>query len=149
MSYEERNALAGLISTLIVSLLFGMQLWQDYLSGEFIGPDGLKTWAQTIVWMVPTSIIICITTIIAVNVIYSIVTSSPNLNSVADERDAAIGKRGMQVTLVVVSIGFVAAIIILSTGGSALTGLTIILAGFVAGDMSGNLAKLAAYRFGY
>ncbi len=148
MEYEERNALGGVISTCAVTGWFGGRLLGQHRDGAFNGSDGVTLWAQSVLWMVPASMAICIGAIILIHVAHAILTATPHQGVLTDERDTAIGRRAMQMTLVVASVGFIAAIAALAAGWSALAGMNIVLAGFVAGDLSGNLFKLAIYRLG-
>lgn len=148
MDLEERNTIANIITTFIVLAVIGSKMWQMHLNGEFAGPDGVMIWARMVLWMIPACIVVIITVTILFNIAYSAMTGTEHATFLIDERDAAIGRRGMQVTMVVASIGFMLAIIAMALGWTAFAGLNIILIGFAAGDILGSLSKMAAYRFG-
>lgn len=148
MSHEERNTVTALIVSIIVLLYFGTSLRNDWIAGAFDGPDGIMIWARTVLWIIPFCIVFTIVATVAMNIGYAIITRTPNPDFISDERDAAIGRRGSLVTMVIASMGFIAALIALAFGWSALAGFNVILVAFYAADFVGNMSKMAAYRFG-
>ncbi|SFR34650.1 hypothetical protein SAMN04488005_0686 [Yoonia tamlensis] len=148
MSYEERNTVAGLITSLIVLVYFGGRIWGTWADGGFDGPDGLTLWARTVLWMIPACVVVTIVVTILFNIGHAIFTGTANPSFVTDERDAHIGKRAMQLSMVLISAGFLLALGVLAIGASALVVLNLILASFALGAVASEVFKLAAYRFG-
>ena len=148
MSHEERNTFAALMTSVFVLIYFGSSLRRDWRAGAFDGADGVATWAQTVLWIIPFCMVITIVVTIAVNILHAIATNTPNPSLLSDERDAMISKRGSLVTMIVASFGFIGALFAMAFGWSAIAGLSLILFGFWASDFIGNLTKIAAYRCG-
>lgn len=148
MSHEERNTFAGIITSLIVILYFGSKIRSNWGAGLYDGPNGASVWAQDVLWMIPFCIVLMIALTIAFNILHAIITNTPNPSSLTDERDTMIGRRGSIATMIVASMGFIAALIGMAMGWTALGGLNMILVSFAVADLVGNVTKVAAYRFG-
>jgi len=148
MSHEERNTVASLITSLAVLIYFGARIWGTWAEGGYAGPDGPQIWARNVLWMIPICVGVTIVVTIGFNILHAIFTNTPKPSFVTDERDTHIGRRGMLVTMIVVSFGFIGSLILLALGWQVLVVLNAILAAFVLGDIAGSLSKLAAYRLG-
>jgi hypothetical protein len=85
---------------------------------------------------------------IAFQILYAIVTNTPNPSFLTGERDTLIIRCGIQVTLVVASVGFTLAVIMLAHGWGAVGALNMILAGMALGAFAGDLFRIAVCRFG-
>ena len=148
MTSEERNAIGAIIAGIITFLIFGTRIWRTTASGGYDGDVGLSAWGWDVILLIFGGIGITITTVIVLHVVIAIVTNTPNPEMVADERDRMIAKRGTLATLVVVSTGFMAAVLMLATGWSAVAALNTILLGMALGSFASEFVKIAAYRFG-
>jgi len=149
MSQEERNAFAGVITSFVVLGYFGSRIYARLVDGVYDGPDGLMIWARSVLGMMAISIVITIAITIGVTILYAILTNTSDPSTMTDERDVEISKRGIQVTLVTVSVGLFVGLIGAAFGWSALVVLNVILLGFAIGAVTGDLSKLAAYRFAW
>ncbi len=148
MPHEERNAWGALIASAITFIYFGGQIWAATVAGGYAIADGLRLWAWDVLYLMGGGIVITIIVMIAFNILYAIVTNTPNPSFITDERDTMISRRGVQVTLVIASAGFIAAVIMLARGWGAVGALNAILIGMAAGAVAGDLYKVAVYRFG-
>ncbi|RYG92875.1 hypothetical protein EU803_01860 [Loktanella sp. IMCC34160] len=146
MTHTERNTLIAILINLGIIFVFGSRLWALHETGAFDAADGLTVWAKTVLWMIPVSIGATIVGTILFEILYSIATNNPKPELISDERDHQISIYGMRVTMVVASAGFIAALVGLAFGWTAVAALSLILAGFALGDLTGNLARMARYR---
>jgi CHASE2 domain-containing sensor protein len=117
-----------------------------YGEGAFAGDEGLAVWARTVLWVIPASVVASIVVTILFNIVFSIATQDEDPDTTVDERDRSISIKGMRVTMVVASAGFIGALAMLALGWSPLIGLNVILAGFALGDLSGSVTRMALYR---
>lgn len=147
MAQEERTVFASILTNLFVTLYFGSLIWGRARSGDFDGAEGLIHWARTVLWIIPVSVGITIVFAILFTIGYAIVTGQADPDTSSDERDRSISRFGMQVTMAVVSAGFIGTLVGIAFGWSALLALNLILLSFALGDLVGNLARIGRYRF--
>ena len=86
MSYAEREALAGLITSLIVIGLFLWQLSGQQAAGAFDGPDALQLWARAVLVLIGWSIGIAIVVNVAFAILHPLLTGEKS-DDRRDERD--------------------------------------------------------------
>jgi len=148
MTHQERNNLVAIINSLLVTGFFATRIFQMYQQGAFEGPDGLAIWAQTVLWIIPASIIGSIVLTILFNIFYAIATNNSKPSFVVDERDKMLSNRSMITTMIVVSAGFILSLVALAFGWPSFVVLNMILLSFAVGDLIGSLVKLVMYRWG-
>ena len=145
MSYAEREALAGLITSLIV---IGLLLWQlsgQQAAGAFDGPDALKLWARSVLVLIGWSIGIAILVAIASAILHSLVTGEKS-DDRRDERDRDIDRRALIWAWYLLSFGLLGVIIALAFGDTALSAMNAVLALCVLSEAFRDAAKLVLYR---
>lgn len=149
MSFEERNTVSGILISLISWGIMVTVLSRNWAAGIYHGEDGLMLWARSVLWLM----LICIGVGIAMTILftigYAILTGDKRPTTLTDERDHLIGLRGMQATLIVISIGIIAAIGTLAYGLPVLIMLNLVLVACALGDLAGNIVKLVLYRRGF
>ncbi|WP_309663533.1 hypothetical protein [Tabrizicola sp.] len=149
MSFEERNTVSGILISVISWGIMITVLARNAATGLYDGPDGPMLWARSVLWLILICIGIGIAMTILFTICYAIVTGDKRPTMLRDERDDLIGLRGIQVTLIVISIGIVAAIAALAYGLPILVALNMILAACALGDLAGMVTKLVLYRRGF
>lgn len=147
MSKDEREAYAALFSSLLMAALFYFGLSVGMTAAAFEGAEGVQAWAQQVLKLIGIGIVVTIIAHISVAVLHAAITREAN-DDLSDERDRAINARGMQVTLVVVSVGFLGMIGLLAWGKPVLVGLNLQLVSCVLGEILGSLARIYLYRRG-
>lgn len=147
MSKDEREAYAALFSSMLMATLFYLWISGGMTAGTFDGPPGVQAWARQVLKLIGLGILTTILAHIAVAILHAAITQEAN-EDLSDERDRAIKARGMQVTLVVISIGFLSMIGLLAWGKPVLVGLNLLLVGCVLGEFLGSLARIYLYRRG-
>ena len=149
MSHEERNTVAGIIAGILVNIWVIIRLQNLFADGRLSGDDAIKIWAQSMLWVIPVAIAFMIATTILFSIFHAIATNDAKPSFVVDERDHAISRFGMQVTMIATSVGFIGMIIALAMGVATLTVLIGVWFAFAIGSLAGDLAKLARYRRGF
>lgn len=152
MSYEERNTIAHLISTIVVvSGFFFYLLRMAPLEGAS-DAEALTILGRAFLVMVGAGIAATILATIVVNIGAGIAEGIRTGEEPAfetDERDRQIELRAMRMATLVLGAGFVASMALLAFGQPAFpVFLLIVLAGAVA-DVSGSVFKLILYRRGF
>ena len=145
MSYAEREALAGLITSLIV---IGLLLWQltvQQSAGAFDGPDALQLWARSVLVLIGWSIGIAILVAIASAILHSLVTGEKS-DDRRDERDRDIDRRALIWAWYLLSFGLLGVIIALAFGDTALSAMNAVLGLCVLSEAFRDAAKLVLYR---
>lgn len=148
MSYEERNAVTGILVCSVNWAIMLTILLQKSAAGLFDGPSGPEQWARAVLWLILIGIGVGIVMTVLFNIGYASVTGERKAIFLRDERDAMIGLRGIQATLIVITIGILIAIAALALGTSVITTLNIILAGCALSSFASDVTKLILYRRG-
>lgn len=148
MSFEERNTVIYLFVSLLVAGIFGTRIWEGTVDGRFDGAQGLVDWARTVLWMVPVAIGLTIAAVIIGQIIYAIATGDRDPNTDSDERDHEVSARAARFTMVIFSMGWLGAIVMLASAYTTLAALNLMLFAGWFSDVIGNLVKLRIYRHG-
>jgi len=146
MSFEERNALIGLVTDVLVIALFVWQITSQSAAGAFDGPDAYTAWAQLVLTMIIVSIAASIAVTIAINIALRLITGQKMPPHLVDERDHQIRLRGAQVTLLLTSGVFLGGVALLALDTSLFTVLNVMLSAFAVGTLTGSFTKLALQR---
>jgi hypothetical protein len=145
MSYAEREALAGLITSLIVIGLFLWQLTGQHAAGAFDGPDALQAWARSVLILIGWSVGIAIAVAILSAILHSILTGEKS-DDRRDERDRDIDRRALLWAWCLLSFGLLGVIVSLAFGDTALTAMNMVLALCILSEAFKDAAKLILYR---
>lgn len=148
MSFEERNTVIYIVVSLIIAAVFGSQIWTGTTDGSFAGMEGLVSWARTVLWMVPLGVVITIAAVILGQIIYGITTGDGDMDTASDERDHEVSARAARVTMVIFSLGWLAAIVLIASAYPIIAALNLMLFAGWLSDLIGNLVKLRIYRNG-
>ncbi len=148
MSFEERNAVSGILVGFVTWAIMLTVLLQESAAGVFEGSAGLEQWARTVLWLILLGIGLAIAMTILFNIAYAMITGEKKPDFLRDERDTLIGLRGMQATVIVLTTGIVGAFIALAFGVSILVVLNLILAACALSSFASEVTKLALYRWG-
>ena len=149
MTYQDRNNVVSILINLIVNGYIVSRLFEMNAAGAFDGPDAVNVWARMVVWVIPISIAATIVGTILFNIGYAIATGNEKPSFLVDERDKLFEQRGIIAVVVFAAFGFVAAIISLALGASALVGFNIIYFSMALGSMADDGVKFISYRRGY
>jgi len=147
MSYGEREALSGLITSLIVIGLFLWQLTGQHAAGAFDRPDGLQIWARAVLVLIGWSIGIAIAVTILFAILYSILTGEKS-DDRRDERDRDIDRRALTWAWYLLSFGLLGVIVSLAFGDTAFKAMNMVLALCITSEAFRDATKLVLYRRG-
>ena len=146
MPSEQRNTIVGLITSLIVNGYFFWRIKGMFADGTSEAADGLQIWAQTVLWVVPVSIVATIALTILASILHGILAGETKGIFVKDERDRQFEFLGMGATMAMAVAGFLGSMVLLALGYSPFIAFNLIYLSFALGDVAGNLLKLALYR---
>jgi hypothetical protein len=147
MPLGEREALTGLVTTLIVLALFGVRLSGQHAEGLFTGPEALQTWARAVLVLIAWSIGIAIAVTIGFHILYTGLTGEKTEDR-RDERDRDIDRRAITWAWYFLSFGILGVIIDLALGASALRAMNLIMGLCLGTEMFKDGFKLWHYRRG-
>lgn len=164
MSYQERRTLVNIISIALVAVAYCIYAFGRYQSGAVAAGD-LKFWAGAILIFIGVSIVATIIIQIVFHILMSIaiavegkirneqwddqeISKSINAEMVEDEMGKLIELKSMPVGFGVAGIGFVAALVSLLLGYSAVVMLNILFFSFSGGSLLNGVAQLVYYRRG-
>jgi hypothetical protein len=147
MSSGERDAVTGLVTTVIVIGLFLWLLGQQQARGLFVGPDALQVWARSVLLLVCGSIGIAILVAIVFHIGYRMLTGDTPTDQ-RDERDREIDRRALTWAWYLLSVGLLGVVVHLALGGSALAAMNLILALSAGAEVLRDATRLWFYRRG-
>lgn len=151
MTYQERTALAHLISTIVVIGGFLYYVLSLHQQGVFNAPDGLATLGRAVLVMTAAGVVLSILAGIVVNIIAGMIHHARHGEDddfITDERDKLLELKAMQVASYTLGIGFVLSMVALALGQSAFFIIvSLVVAGAIA-DIFASLTKLYLYRRG-
>jgi len=148
MSYQERRALASLISTLLFSTVYFGYVLQRYPAGDPYSPDVFRFWGLSILVYIPVSIIANIVIHIVVSMAHTMATKEQE-HPFADERDRLIELRATQNAIYVFTVGFLLAMGSLAVNlPPSVKFIVLIVSGIMTGIV-GALSELYFYRKGF
>lgn len=147
MPLGEREALTGLITTLIVIVMFLWVLTGQQAAGAFAGPDALQLWARQVLKLIGISIGIAIGVTILFHIAYGIFTGEKPLDQ-RDERDREIERTALTWAWYLLSFGILAVIIHLAFGASGLRAMNLIMGLCLVSEAFKDSLKLWLYRRG-
>ncbi len=149
MSYEERNALSGLLTSIVAWSIMGGVMWRQYTDGLYDGPDGVMHWARAMLWLMLYGIGFGIVIAILFAIVDGILHPNDKNRTQSDERDRTIALLGHRIVLVAMSAGLIGAILGMAFGWTAVQGLMLIVVSCALGDTVGVAYKVFLYRRGF
>lgn len=147
MPVGQREALSGLVTTIIVSVLFLWRLAAQHEAGVFTGPDALQIWARSVLVLIAISIGVAIAVTIVTHVAEAALTGEKP-DDRRDERDRDIERRALTFSWYLLSVGILGVIIDLALGASAFRAMNLILGLCMGSEMFKDALKLWFYRGG-
>jgi uncharacterized membrane protein len=148
MSYNERRVVAALVSTILISALYFVYVFQRFPAGNAYSPEVFHFWGLSILILLPVSTAANIAVQIASSIGVSMTTNEKQARF-SDERDRLIELRATRNALYVFTLGFVLAMgsLVIDQPPSVMF-IVLIAFGFMAG-MIGYISQLYFYRKGF
>ena len=115
MTYQEKKGLTNIISSILITTIYGIIMYQRYLNGAIDDSNIFKFWAIIILIFIPISIVARIIIMIIFHIIESVVQAAQGkeledeLDSV-DERDKLIQMKSNSIAMYIFSLGFIIAL---------------------------------------
>ncbi len=116
MSYQEKQSLTNIISSIIITAVYAVVMYQRYLNGSLDDSNIFRFWAIVILIFIPISIIARIVIMIIFHIIESVIQAAQGkeledeIADVVDERDRMIQMKSMAISMYIFSLGFVVAL---------------------------------------
>ena len=115
MTYQEKKSLTNIISSILITTIYGIIMYQRYLNGAIDDTNIFKFWAIIILIFIPISIVARIIIMIIFHIIESVVQAAQGkeledeLDSV-DERDKLIQMKSNSIAMYIFSFSFIIAL---------------------------------------
>lgn len=154
MSYQEQRSLTYLITNIILFTVYGLIIYNRYQAGQFDTDNLMRFWAIVILLYIPITIIARIVVTIVFVILHAIVSEvagegADEVNMVSDERDKLIEMKSSQIELILIGVGFVAALVT-QLFGLSVHAFFLTFVGFMfATDVLSEIANLRYYRRGF
>ncbi len=148
MSYQERRTLVSLLSTILISALYFVYVFQRYPSTDAYSPDVFRFWGSAILILIPVSIVSKIVIYIVFSILNTIATQEQE-PAFSDERDRSIELRATRNSLYVFTFGFLLAMgsLVIDRPPSVMF-ILLILSGIVS-EIVGDITQVYFYRRGF
>lgn len=149
LSYQEKSIIISLLGSFIVYVLFGLLAIWRIRGGDLGSHNIFQFWGRAVLLLIGVQIVLAIIGQIILHVIHAIAAREDEIPTFEDERDKLIELKATRTTFAVFGVGFILSMIVLAVGGPLVSVPVLMLAGMMAADMMGNIAKLYFYRRGY
>ncbi len=152
MSYQESKSLTNILSVIIITGIYSLIVYQRYSVGSFDTTNVFKFWAIVILIFIPISIVSKIIIMILFSIGTAVVQTAQGEETddldFVDERDKLIELKATKISLIIFSLGFIAA---LATQAFSMNNhiffITLIIAGVIT-EIASELATIIYYRKG-
>lgn len=147
MSYQEKENIMSLISSILILGLYSLYVYNKYLDGNPDLINDFQFWGKTFLILIPVTIVAQIIIHIVFAIINKIVVDEEP-PSFTDERDKLIELKAIKISHWIFVIGFFQAMLTQSLGMQPwVMFISLISAGFIA-SIASNVAKIWFYRKG-
>jgi len=152
MSYQESKSLTNILSTIIVTGVYALIVYQRYLNGTVDTTDVFRFWALAILIFIPISVVARIIIMIIFTIANTVVQTAKGeeLDDVdfVDERDKMIELKSMRIALMIFALGFILALVTQVTNmNNHMFFITIIIFGVIS-DIFSEVITIFYYRKG-
>ena len=116
MSYQEKKSLTNIISSVVITTVYAVIIYQKYLDGVLDDSNIFRFWAIVILIFIPISIIARIIILIIYHILEAIVQTSKGkdiddvIDDVVDEREKLIQMKSNSISMYIFSLGFILAL---------------------------------------
>lgn len=148
MSYQEKNNLVTLVSSLVVMGNYFWRMYGMWIGGELDGEAANAIMGQSVLWLILVSIIVNVVAHVIFAVVHAAMTGGSDSSYVVDERDRLIELRGLRIGYYILGAGFVTSMIVLAMGYASILVFILIVFSFTVAGIAENLTRIAMYRWG-
>ena len=147
MSYQERNHMSSIFSSLVFILIYGMYIFQQYQSGIIDRIDSFSYWAYIVIIILGVKIGFNIVVQIFFKIIHSLITKE-NHPSVVDELDNLIELKSLKNAFITFMVGFLLAMLSAANGMPMYVMFNLLILSFFAAEIVGPYTQVYYYRKG-
>lgn len=147
MSYQERRAIATLISTILIPILYAVVMVQRYPEADAYAPEILRFWGSFFLILIPVSVVAKMI-IFIMFAIFNAITTGEEEPSITDERDRLVELKSMRNALYAFIVAFFLAIASLAVEQPPAVMFVILFVGGTVSGMVGDLSQFVYYRRG-
>ena len=115
MSYQEKQNIVNIFSGLLVTVIFGLLVYQRHLQGQFDLTEDFRTWGIVFLIFIGISVVVRIIIQIIFHIINAIATREEDVPK-EDERDKLIKLKAMRNSYYAFTSGFVVSVVGLALG---------------------------------
>lgn len=154
MTYNEKKTITNIISSILITSIYAIIIYNKYLNGVIDDSNIFKFWAIIILIFIPISIIARIIIMIIFHIIEAVYqkTQGEDLEDemdIVDERDKIIQMKANTISVYVFSIGFIIALITqLFNVSNHLFFIILFSFGFIS-DLVSEILMFKYYRKGF
>ncbi|MCK5732366.1 MAG: hypothetical protein KAH13_05060 [Tenericutes bacterium] len=116
MTYNEKKSLTNIVSSVLITTIYAIIIYQKYLNGVLDDSNIFKFWAIIILIFIPISIVARIIIMIVFHILESVVQTAKGNDiedemDVVDERDKLIQVKSTATSMYIFMLGFVLALV--------------------------------------
>ena len=115
MSYQEKQNIVNIFSGLLVTVIFGLLVYQRHMQGQFDLTEDFRTWGIVFLIFIGISVVVRIIIQIIFHIINAIATREEDVPK-EDERDKLIKLKAMRNSYYAFTSGFVVSVVGLALG---------------------------------
>ncbi|MEO8608215.1 MAG: DUF2178 domain-containing protein [Chloroflexota bacterium] len=147
MSYQERRAIASLISNVVITVLYSAYMLQRYPQGDTYSVEVFHFWGTFFVILIPVSIVAKIIIAIIFSILNAVATREVE-PVITDERDRLFELKALRNSLYVFAIGFIVAMASLVGDMPPAVMFIILIGAGVVSEIVGDMSQFYFYRRG-
>jgi hypothetical protein len=147
MTYQERRALASLISNVVITALYSAYMLQRYPDAPAYSPEIFHFWGTYFVILIPVSIVAKIIIAIIFAILNAIATREVE-PVMTDERDWLFELKALRNSLYVFALGFVVAMASLVFDMPPTIMFIILIGAGIVSEIVGDMSQFYFYRRG-
>jgi hypothetical protein len=153
MTYNEKKSLTNIISSILITTIYAVVIYQKYLNGTLDDANIFKFWAIIILIFIPISIVARIIIMIIFHIIESVFQTVKGEEiedemDIVDERDKLIQVKSSAISMYVFALGFIVALVTqLFNVSNHVFFIVLIVAGLISDIVSESLI-IRYYRRG-
>lgn len=141
MSYKEWEAVVSIIAAIVISAWVIFEALTN-------PPPTVTAVAGRLLWAILYGVLFNIAAIILTAILVSIARRAEFKDEKADERDKAVGMKGMRNGYVVASIGGIASLFYLAFGADPAMAAYVLFGGMMLAGVVDSMSRLVYYRIG-
>ncbi len=153
MTYNEKKNVTNIFSSVLITTIYAIIIYQKYLNGALDDSNIFRFWAIIILIFIPISIVARIIIMIVFHILESIVQASKGKSiddeiDIVDERDKFIQMKASATSMYIFIIGFVLALVTQLFDVSYHVFFIVLIAAGLITDLVSELLIIRSYRRG-